>query len=303
MTLTSTRTNANPRSRTLPLCTKARPTWHTVGSCATLAVCLLLAACGSTPRTSGSTNTHDSSETVPQAEPLNPHANRPYTVLGKNYAPLASGTPYKATGTASWYGKQFHGKKTSSGERFDMNALSAAHTVLPIPSYARVTNLANGKSVVVRVNDRGPFHAGRIIDLSYAAAQRLDMTGSGMAQVQVESLVAGAPLPPAVVPKPSNNSPASTTASNSPPPNFTPYSGDKGYFVQLGSFSNADNAETLRLHMARELEWLSTKLRIESAGNNQRVQVGPFINRAEAEAVAKRIGEEMDVTKPIVVSR
>lgn len=278
---------------------------RTAGCVSTLAVCLLLAACGSTPRAPNA----DSSETVPQAEPLNPYANRPYTVLGKNYTPLSSGSGYKATGTASWYGKQFHGKKTSSGERFDMNALSAAHTVLPIPSYARVTNLANGKSVVVRVNDRGPFHAGRIIDLSYAAAQKLDMTASGMAQVQVESLVAGVPLPPTTVAKSTSSSssaspsPAPSSSASTPPPSFTPYSGDKGYFVQLGSFGNADNAETLRLHMARELEWLAPKLRIENAASNQRVQVGPFINRTEAEAVAKRIGEEMDVAKPIVVSR
>lgn len=268
-----------------------------------LAACLMLAACSTTrppsSTSSGSGYAGDNVQ-VPPAEPLNPHANRPYTVLGKTYAPLRTSEGYQASGTASWYGTQFHGKKTSSGERFDMNALSAAHTTLPIPSYARVTNLANGKSVMVRINDRGPFHAGRLIDLSYGAAQRLDMIGSGMAQVRVEGLVAGttvATAPTAVTGVSAKPAPVAA------PPVFTPYAGDKGYFVQLGAFADADNADHLRLRMARELDWLSAKLRIETAGTLQRVQAGPFVTRAEADAVAKRIGEEMDATKPIVVSR
>lgn len=266
------------------------------------ALCVLLAACSSAPPLPESTQA-GVNETAPQAEPLSPYANRPYAVLGKSYTPLRSGVPYKATGVASWYGKQFHGKKTSSGERFDMHALSAAHTLLPIPSYARVTNLANGKSVVVRVNDRGPFHAGRIIDVSYAAAQMLDMESSGMAQVQVDSLMPSAPLPSPVAVEVTGATPVSVSVASTAVPRFTPYAGDKGFFVQLGAFTNADNAETLRLQMARELEWLAPKLRVEAAGAFQRVQVGPFIGRAEADAVAKRIGEEMGVNNPLVLSR
>jgi rare lipoprotein A len=125
----------------------------------------------------------------PRWEPLHRYANRPYEVAGKKYAPFAELRPYKQRGVASWYGKRFHGKKTSSGERYDMYAMTAAHPVLAIPSYARVTNLGNGKSVVVRVNDRGPFHDGRLIDLSYAAAYKLGYVGNGSARVEVEAII------------------------------------------------------------------------------------------------------------------
>jgi rare lipoprotein A len=125
----------------------------------------------------------------PKVEPLNRGANNPYTALGKKYVPYPSLKPYRQRGVASWYGRKFHGKRTASGERYDMYAMSAAHTILPIPSYARVTNLANGKSVVVRINDRGPFHSERIIDLSYAAAYKLGYVNSGHARVEVEAIL------------------------------------------------------------------------------------------------------------------
>jgi len=127
-------------------------------------------------------------DATPRAEPLNLGANTPYTALGRKYAPYTSLTAYRARGVATWYGRKFHGKKTASGERYDMYAMSAAHTLLPIPSYARVTNLANGKSVVVRINDRGPFHSNRVIDLSYAAAYKLGIIQAGSAEVEVESI-------------------------------------------------------------------------------------------------------------------
>lgn len=113
---------------------------------------------------------------------------KPYTVRGKTYYPLLSARGYAAEGIASWYGPGFHGKKTSSGERFNQNAMTAAHTILPFGSEVRVTHLANGKSIVVRINDRGPFAEGRIIDLSRGAAQKLGITGKGSARVRVESL-------------------------------------------------------------------------------------------------------------------
>ena len=130
-------------------------------------------------------------DATPRAEPLNAGANTPYTALGRKYVPYTSLTAYRTRGVATWYGRKFHGKKTASGERYDMYAMSAAHTVLPIPSYARVTNLANGKSVVVRINDRGPFHADRIIDLSYAAAYKLGYVGACSAKVEVEAILPG----------------------------------------------------------------------------------------------------------------
>jgi len=127
----------------------------------------------------------------PRREPLNPGANTPYTALGRKYVPYTALQPYRARGVATWYGRKFHGRRTASGERYDMYAMTAAHTVLPIPSYARVTNLANGRSVVVRINDRGPFHADRIIDLSYAAAHKLGYVNAGSAKVEVEAILPG----------------------------------------------------------------------------------------------------------------
>ena len=122
----------------------------------------------------------------PRSEPLNAGANSPYTALGRKYVPYQSLKPYRARGLASWYGRKFHGKPTSSGERYDMYAMTAAHT---IPSYARVTHLGNGRSVVVRINDRGPFHPERIIDLSYTAAYKLGFVNAGSAQVEVEAIL------------------------------------------------------------------------------------------------------------------
>ncbi len=138
----------------------------------------------------------------PRSEPLNPGANSPYTALGRKYVPYQSLRPYRQRGLASWYGRKFHGKRTSSGERYDMYAMTAAHTVLAIPSYARVTNLSNGRSIVVRVNDRGPFHPERIIDLSYAAAYKLGFVNAGSVRVEVEAVLprssAAAREPPAL---------------------------------------------------------------------------------------------------------
>lgn len=118
-------------------------------------------------------------DSVVRVEKLHPSANRSYKVAGKRYTPLTQVSSFSQTGKASWYGNQFHGRKTSSGERYNMNALSAAHKTLPIPSYARVTNMQNGKSVIVRVNDRGPFHGNRVIDVSKAAAQQLGFINQG----------------------------------------------------------------------------------------------------------------------------
>src|SRR5690349_8146965 len=128
-------------------------------------------------------------EPVPQLEPLSRGAMRPYVVLGQTFTPMTELQPYKARGTASWYGRRYHGKQTSTGEPYDMYSISAAHPTLPLPSYARVTNLATGQSVIVRVNDRGPFIDNRIIDLSYTAAHRLGIVGGGSALVEVETII------------------------------------------------------------------------------------------------------------------
>ncbi len=125
-------------------------------------------------------------DAVARAEPLNPRANRPYVVFGQSYVPMTELQPFKERGIATWYGRRYHGRRTSSGEPYDMYAMTAAHTRLPLPSYARVTNLANSRSVVVRVNDRGPFLHGRVIDLSWTAAARLGFANRGTAEVEVE---------------------------------------------------------------------------------------------------------------------
>jgi rare lipoprotein A len=161
---------------------------------------LALGACGSAPKRGGyykDDGPHERppagldavADATPRAEPLHRYANRPYSVFGKDYLPLSAVQPFRQRGMASWYGKRFHGQKTSSGEPYDMYSMTAAHPTLPIPSYARVTNLANGRSVVVRINDRGPFHAGRVIDLSYVAAYKLGYIAAGSAQVEVEAIV------------------------------------------------------------------------------------------------------------------
>ncbi len=128
-------------------------------------------------------------DAVPKSEPIKPNANRPYIVFGQRYEPMTKRTAFNQNGIASWYGKQFHGRKTSSGETYDMLAMTAAHPTLPIPSYVRVINLKNGKQVVVRVNDRGPFLQNRAIDLSFAAATKLGYTASGHTQVSIELLL------------------------------------------------------------------------------------------------------------------
>jgi len=166
----------------------------------------LLAGCASTDKKGGyykddgpdakpPANIDGIADASPRVETLHKWANRPYSALGKSYTPLTSVQPFKQRGMASWYGKRFHGQKTASGEIYDMYKMTAAHPTLPIPSYVRVTNVANRRSVVVRVNDRGPFHAGRAIDLSYAAASKLGYLTQGSAEVQIEQIVpGGAPL-------------------------------------------------------------------------------------------------------------
>jgi rare lipoprotein A len=179
------------------------------GAFAALALGLLLAGCGSAPKPAAdrpsSARPAPSSDrdgvgadvppdlaNLPDAEPrIEPiragGANKPYSVLGRDYVPITADSAIKERGLASWYGKKFHGRRTANGETYDMYAMTAAHPTLPLPSYARIRNPANGREVVVRINDRGPFHAGRIVDLSYAAALRLDLL-RGVAPVELERL-------------------------------------------------------------------------------------------------------------------
>lgn len=248
----------------------------------------------------------------PRPEPLHRSANNPYFALGRKYVPFTTLRPYRQRGIASWYGRKFHGRPTSSGERYDMYAMSAAHTILPIPSYARVTNLANGRSVVVRINDRGPFHSGRIIDLSYAAAYRLGYASIGSARVEVEAIIpertsahsSADTAPVAVAPAveagaaPVLRAPQTKHISADTPTPTEP----RGVYLQLGAFSTRENAEDMRARIYRQLDWLSDAIAILPQGNLYRLHLGPYPDRAAAMEMAGRIQTSLELT-PIVVVR
>jgi len=162
-------------------------------------------------------------DAVPRPEPLSRGTMRPYVVMGRSYTPMTRLEPYRASGIASWYGRRYHGKPTSSGEPYDMYAMTAAHTTLPIPSYVRVTNASNGRSVVVRVNDRGPFVDDRLIDLSYTAAHKLGIVANGSGPVDVELILPGESAPTiAAAPPPLEPAPPPPVAVREPEPAAAP---------------------------------------------------------------------------------
>jgi rare lipoprotein A len=296
---------------------------------------------------------------VPDAEPrIEPYANRgnkPYVVFGRTYTPQLDEQPVRQRGRGSWYGRKFHGQKTSSGEPYDMYKMTAAHPTFPIPSYARVTNLTNGSKVIVRVNDRGPFHSDRIIDLSYTAALKLGYIGHGSAELEVErilpdeirqmelarnaaaspmTLAAATPgaatartsLQPAAmsapssvmteaVPMPVTMVSASTEAPAAPasssalaaeamPAARTASDGMAagGFYLQLGAFSQAANAQAARaLHAQR---WNGSLPQVDIVQSNAlfRLYGGPFASRADAEAAARQM-QASGVAMPIIVQR
>lgn len=226
-------------------------------------------------------------DAVPRAEPLHRYANNPYKVMGKTYQPIAAEQPYKEQGLASWYGRKYHGRNTSSGEPYDMYAMTAAHATLPIPSYVRVTNLNNKQSVLVRVNDRGPFHEGRIIDLSYTAAYKLDVLRD-VTPVEVE-LVSADAAPDSFIAQ-SNEVQTSAPVSEA----ATPATGEAIY-LQLGAYANPASAEALLARAgtlpSRDLPGV---MRLE-AGGLHKVQAGPFMSVDAADKAIERIREGLDV--------
>ncbi len=346
-------------------------------------------------------------DATPKIEPLHKGTMKPYTVLGKHYVPNTNLKAYKERGIASWYGKKFHGKKTSIGEPYDMFAMTAAHKTLALPSYARVTRVATGKSVIVRLTDRGPFHEGRIIDLSYAAAYKLGILGKGSDTVIVEAIIpsssgfyattstnpisrketiknalrsnistaqilsirrgaaasdiapiqtafntaknvaklaqsedpladfikdnmsenvanaaaniANATVSAAVsniavnkdfdaleaiaiaanaihvdAPAASNVNAAPTISNIDAPLQKTSVS-TLSYFVQLGSFSSAENAQAARAKMAAQLPWLTNLPVVFQSGNVHRVQIGPFANKDDAQELIERIQQSSNL--------
>jgi rare lipoprotein A len=250
-------------------------------------------------------------DAVPRVEAIRPATSRPYTVMGRSYTPMTALEPYKARGIATWYGRRYHGKPTSSGETYDMYAMTAAHTTLPIPSYARVTHLASGRSVVVRINDRGPFVEGRIIDLSYTAAHKLGVLAGGSAMVEVETLFPGSSPPPPVVavvkPEPEPMVPASPPAPTVPAatpaaPEPIPVTTDAGrYYLQLGAFGSKENAESF-LARLKTLPGAAGNLHIHARDQLYRVHAGPYASQADARSAADRLAEALGV-RPLVLTR
>ena len=256
----------------------------------------------------------------PRVEPYSKRANRPYAVLGNAYTPITDNRPFTQRGIGSWYGKKFHGRKTSSGEPYDMYKMTAAHPTLPIPSYSRVTNLDNGKQVIVRVNDRGPFHSSRIIDLSYTAALKLGYLGKGSGMLQVEHLrpediaqiAQSRSTTQTVAANPDQNPPLQASVNQYPPLPFDLLAADEnrstpppttsltGYYLQLGAFSQEHNAEAMRAQYA--LTW-ADKLppaQVVQKGELYRLYAGPFPSRSHASDAAQQMLNS-GVPRPLVV--
>ncbi|APC22445.1 hypothetical protein BME99_27645 [Pseudomonas protegens] len=248
---------------------------------------------------------------IPDATPTlhtGPYKANPYTVLGKTYFPIQESKNYVASGTASWYGTKFHGQNTANGEVYDLYGMSAAHKTLPLPSYVKVTNLDNNRSVILRVNDRGPFYSDRIIDLSYAAAKKLGYAETGTARVKVEGIdpqqwwaQRGRPAPLMLnEPQVAQNSAPVVTASAGTVEQWTPppqqhaaavvpvqvktTAAASGQYLQVGAFANPDAAELLRSKLSG---MVSAPVFISSIVRNQqtlhRVRLGPFGTPGEAQ--------------------
>ncbi len=255
-------------------------------------------------------------DAVVKAEPYARHANRPYTVLGKTYTPLINDEPFTQRGIGSWYGKKFHGQRTSSGEIYDMYKMTAAHPTLPIPSFARITSVESGKSVVVRINDRGPFHSDRVIDVSFTAALKLGLLGKGSHEVLVERVLPDQPeslaaarrnAPPAEnapvlggfaidMPEASQTRPVESSAAT-----VAPVTVAGSFYLQLGAFSRADKAAELRTELLRSGALIGA-VEVVEGGALHRVFSGPFETRLLAAQAAAEVPPALKI-KAIVVRR
>jgi len=225
-------------------------------------------------------------DAVPRNEPLHRYANRPYVALGETYTPLTRIGDYKKRGVASWYGKKFHGQRTSSGEVYDMYAMTAAHPVLPLPSYVKVTNISNNKSVIVRVNDRGPFMHNRLIDLSYVAAHKLGIVGAGSGEVEVESIVPPAKM--SSIAKAEIVSRPLVASITAVVPNAQG-DVDAGIYLQIGAFELKENAEIFLEKMRKKLGEKGKGLTLSSKDNMTRIHMGPYENQGEARRHAENL--------------
>jgi rare lipoprotein A len=258
---------------------------------------LLLSACSFSTRDSGPSQAMDFSH-LPDAIPTHEKRTRAgnpstYEVLGKRYQVMASSQGYIERGIASWYGKKFHGRKTSNGEVYNMYAMTAAHKTLPIPSYLQVTNLKNGKQVIVRVNDRGPFHDNRIVDLSYAAASKLGIIATGTGMVELRALEPDQPTS-----RVADSKPAAAPAS-------PPYQGgtqlNNKLYLQLGSFISRDNAESLRARLViNNVSNANVLTSTVDRKNIYRVRIGPLPSVEEADRLAVEL-DRLGIGVPSIV--
>ncbi|MCS0591914.1 septal ring lytic transglycosylase RlpA family protein [Massilia norwichensis] len=252
-------------------------------------------------------------------EPYAKFANRPYSVFGQTYTPLLNDEPFSQRGVASWYGVKFHGQRTSSGEAYDMYKMTAAHPTLPIPSYARITSLETGKSVVVRINDRGPFHSDRIVDVSYTAALKLGLLGKGSHQVEVERLFPDDPTRIATVRRA-----ATSAAQTAPAPSeiaalmledrvamdsaavarpdaaAKPAAVKSGFYLQLGAYGREGKAEEIGEMLKKS--GVAQALEVVRSGAVNRLYSGPFETRAMAQEAMRALPSSLGL-KPIVVRR
>jgi len=259
---------------------------------------LILTACGGSVFEKGDSaprNPPDMSgvpDAVPKYEKTRPQNQKSYVVLGKRYYPMSSNIGYQEKGVASWYGKKFHGRQTATGERYDMYQMTAAHKTLPLPSYAEVTNLVNGRKIVVRVNDRGPFHGGRIIDLSYAAATKLGIIGRGTGQVKVRAINA--------TDYTISKSPTSATSTavkvgtlnqvNDAESISVGQGNRAGVYLQVGTFSSIGRAEALKDKLTDHIVEAVFVMPIHRPqGALYRVRVGPLSNVEASEAMAVKL--------------
>ncbi|MDP1559006.1 MAG: septal ring lytic transglycosylase RlpA family protein [Nitrosomonas sp.] len=233
-------------------------------------------------------------DAIPRIEPLREANMRPYVALGQTFQPMTALGTYRKRGVASWYGRRYHGNQTASGEVYDMYAMTAAHPTLPLPSFARVTNVKSGKSIIVRVNDRGPFLSNRIIDLSYTAAHKLDILSGGSGEVVVESILPGTNI--------HLRTNLATRSVKTPPKQPAPVTlaSVKTIYLQLGAFGNADNANNFLSQMQSKLSWLGENLEIAKKEGLFKIQAGPFPNRVLAQRAADEITQKLAI-KPMLL--
>lgn len=318
---------------------------------ACLVLTLLVSGCASGPKPPASSpgtspqrdgpplsvppNLADLPDVVPQIEPIREGGpNKPYVVLGQSYEPLRGDVEWSEKGGASWYGNKFHGRRTASGELYSMYGLTAAHKTLPIPSYVRVRNVRNGKEVIVRVNDRGPFVSGRVIDLSYAAAIKLDIAAAGVGQVEIARLTfdeirsgawqrgtvldpepthqATRPLQPErpMLASPEGTLPVDATLLGGSSMNasgqattaraHTPAA--RGFWVQLAALSRRDGVDKLQQRIADQLSGLLPLLAVFHESPHYKLQAGPYASKQEAQQAARQVREALQL-QPMVIER